>query len=285
MISRNIMNCLRRYVSRVEQNKKQATLEIERLDPYRGSVYYSDQAERIQKESDKKRAAMGESCAQELSSYLKTMRENVKNRVSKAPTAEQVATLNILSKLDNLTIKDVELYADAMKDCPLAMRHLSQIARGKDIGIYLPDPVDLLGAVDALEANLSSFIENYKGDTEQSGTVLERQLIQILSLDDETVKGTRFGSLERADQAAWNSILLPSGNYDPAAFEGETPVPMVKRFYNDLPALIEAIKAEQEGLSPVDATKKENEILSECPENYGAILRNFRATGEVLPLQ
>lgn len=283
MLYRSIMDCLRRNVRGVERNAKQAELKIEGLAQYKGSPFYAEQVERIKAECEKQRISLGENAKRELSGYLSTMRENAKKFITKAPTPEQVATLDLLSKIENLTIEDVALYAPSMAETPLALRRLQQIAETAHIGVYFPGPTELLHGVDVVESNLANFLNSYRNDTEHSWSTVEKQLIPILHLDDNSAKEA-CGSLEAADRAAWDKVLLPDFKYGPEAFEGNTPTPQVKLFFNDLAGLREYIQIETEGLSPLAAQEKKNEILANSPDYYGTALRNFEATGEVLPI-
>ena len=55
-------------------------------------------------------------------------------------------------------------------------------------------------------------------------------------------------------------------------------------FCSDVSALSAFIKKMTEGVSGSTVEEIENMILENCPERYGGVLRNYRATGEMLDL-
>ena len=283
MLYRNIMDCLRRYVRAVERNAKQTDSKIDGLAKHKGSEYYTEQVNKIKGESEKQVKSLFENTKRDLSGYLSTMRENAKKHITKPPTQEQVATLDLLSKLDGLTIEDIALYAPIMAETPLALRRLQQIAQTAHLQVICPDPPNLLHAIDIVESNLANFLGSYRNDTEHSWSGIEKQLMTVLHLDEYSAKEV-CGSLEAADRAAWDSVLLPGIHYDPEVFDGKMPAPQVKLFFGDLAGLREYIRVETEGLSPLAATEKKNEILANCPDSYGTALRYFEGSGEVLDI-
>ena len=103
------------------------------------------------------------------------MREAAAKRTTTPPTTEMVSTLSILGMLDNITPGQLQLYAEQMSDCPLAMLRLQQIASAHNMRIVVSDPDALLHAVDVIEDNLAAFIDGFNGN-EQEGTFRVRTL-------------------------------------------------------------------------------------------------------------
>lgn len=279
------MDCLRRYVRRVEWNNKRTEEQITKLEPYKGSRFYEEESDRIRADAEKTRSTLKEGVQRELVPFLDSMRQNCKKRITKAPTAEQVATLDMLEKIDNLTVKDVELYAAEMMETPLAMRRLQQIAHASGIQLNVADPSVMLDAVDHVDGVLYQFVSNFKGDTEHSVSVIEKTLYPFLTLDETSVTETPYKSLEKVDRGLWEQVFLDGTGIPLDALEGKTPAPKVYLFFKDVKSLSEYISKKTEGLNGPDATKKENEILQECPDQYGAALRWYRGHGEEIPLE
>ena len=283
MLYRDIMHRLRQYTHAVEANNTQTANKISGLDVFKGSKYYTDECSTLKASGEAQRVNLGEACKKDLSGYLERMRANVKKGITKAPTTDMAAQLQILGQLEGLSIRDVEMYADQMKECPLALRRLQQIAEANHIRLTIPDAASLLDAIDMIEDRLAQFLNAFRGDTKHSPSVIERALYPILKLDDSGVKETPFKTLERADREAFTNVLLDKNfDYPLRVFEGDVVTPKCKLFFSDLNALRKYIADQTKDLSGVDATAKTDAILKDCPDQYGAAWRYYQGQKDKL---
>lgn len=279
---KNAMRRMRKYVVEVKKNHDSRGRELEKLAQFKGSPYYEQQAAEVDRKIEAERVRLAESVKKDLTAIVKDMRENVGNRITKAPTPEMSACLSILGQLETLTATEITLYAQQMADCPLAMRKLQEIAAKHDMRITAPDTDTMLRAVDVLEGNLVTFLAGYSGDIEKAPASV-RQLFQYFQADDDYMN-TPAKSTNNADAAFWRDIVQigTPAMLDSEAATGDTV--KAELFFKDLDGLMAYMGKRTAGLEGKDLEDKQNEILAECPGQYGAAYRYYKARGEKVPL-
>ena len=276
-----IMRRMRVYVKEVENDVRNRDNEVKKQEQFKGSPYYDSEVAKIDKAHLENRQKMKAAIVKDLSATLKIMREAAAKRTTTPPTAEMVSTLSILGMLDNITPGQLQLYAEQMSDCPLAMLRLQQIASAHNMRIVVSDPDALLHAVDVIEDNLAAFVDGFNGN-EQEGTFRVRTLYRYFQ-PEEVYSNSAVQSSENADALFWKDIV---GFSSPEAFEetgNAQSVPEVQYFFGETDGLIDFIKKSRAKSS--DPDKVENDILAKCPEQYGAVYRAYKATGAKLPLE
>lgn len=171
-----------------------------------------------------------------------------------------------------------------MADYPLAMQFLQQIAKEHEVRILADDPETKLRALDILEGHLVNFLSNYDG-VEEHCPFSVRDMYRYFRPDDQYM-GSKDSptDTEKVNERFWNEFVGVSSFKafeDPDMTPGK---PKAQYFFSDVSALSAFIKKMTEGVSGSTVEEIENMILENCPERYGSVLRNYRATGEMLNL-
>lgn len=283
---RTAQNRVRTYTKEVKANLAYRASKLQALEQYKGSAYYEQEAAKIDKDIEQRRVALGQTLIKELQGDLAKMRENAGKRVSKAPTADQVNTLALLAQMDTLSIREVEQYAQQMKDCPLALTRLQQIAAPFNIRVSVTPPEAVFEALDRYEGQLADYIQGYRGDADHISSIPVRQMYEFFNADDLSITGAPFKSLDEADRAFWNKFCAsPVYGESPDLYEdGATPAPKAMYYFHDLDALNSYIATFTAGLEGRLKTEAENKVLENCPAEYGAKRRYYLGTGEKMPL-
>lgn len=281
-----IMNRARRYTVEVERNLRSREAKIKALEPYKGSTYYDSEVEKINKGIEDCRASLANDFIKDVEINLKNMREAAGRRISKAPTVDQINTLSLLERREKLSISEVQLYAEQLKDCPLALSRLEEIAANSHITMHTIPADAMLETVDRLEGLLAEYVSKYRGDITVTPSATVQTLYQFFGVDDQSVKLTPFMTLEKLDKHFWDKLVAsPLYQEQPELFEdGENPTPHAQYFFRDLSALRQYIKDCEESVPENMKDKIADMVLASCPEEYGAKYRNALANKEDLPL-
>lgn len=279
---RNAMRRMRKFTDDVEKNFRSRDTEIKKLDDFKGSCFYDKEVSNIDSKIEESRIKLTEAARKDLIALMGDMRKNVGNRITKAPTADMVNSLTILGMLDKMSPTDIRQYAAQMADCPLAMKRLQQIANTHSIQIMAPDTEAMMRCVDVLEGNFANYLQGYTGNP-QSMTTSVKQLHDLYFQPEEYYMKTPLKSCANADNAFWQNII---GFATPAVLDGtgETAATDVKYFFSSMDGFLEFIDKETEGLEGKAHTDAINSILNDCPGQYGAAYRYYKATGEKVPL-
>lgn len=171
-----------------------------------------------------------------------------------------------------------------MADCPLAMQRLQQIAKAHEQRIYLDDPDTKLKALDNLESQLAYFLGNFDGDTSHApATVLS--MLPYFQPDEQYMGNpNRPLDTDKVDKLFWSEYVRLSSSEvfdDPDNAKG---TPKAQYFFGDVKALAAFIDKMTAGVEGSLVENVTDTILANCPEQYGAIYRNYKATGEMLDL-
>jgi len=291
---KNMMRRMRRYVADVETNNAKRADAIKALETYKGSEYYRQQIDALNKNHEAERIKLAKDLQEDLINRMETMRANVRQRITAAPTADMVNTINMLRVLDNVTPAEMRQYAITMADCPIAMKSLKQIARDMNINIQAPDADSLLNTLDNLEGYLALFLRGFRGKESMTPSIM--QLYDYFLPDDQYTSRIAEEGFEKiavtseyVDMQFWKRV---SNGGDPLLLEMiEAPDKKVsekdfkiKYFFRDIDGLNKYIEQRTEGLEGKDKEDKVNEILNNCPGQYGAAYRYYKMHGEKVAL-
>ena len=280
---RNLMRRMRKFTADVEKNYKSRDAELAKLADFKGSPHYDREVMKVDSKIENERVRLVKEVQKDLTGVIGEMRQNVGNRIIKAPTADMVNSLAILGMLDSVTPTDIKLYAEQMADCPLAMKRLQQIGKAHNIQIMVPDTEAMMRAVDVLEGNVAAYIQGFTGSQNITSFTV-KQLHDLYFQPEEYYMKTPMKSCANADDTFWQSIV---GIGSPAMLDNAdegTSSADVKYFFATLDGLMEFMGKQTEGLEGKAYTDKINEILADCPGQYGAAYRYFKASGEKVPL-
>lgn len=281
---RNMMRRMRQYTAAVEKNYKSRTAALEKDDvaDKKGSTWYDRYVAEVDRKIEAERVRLGTEVQKELVGMIDTMRKNVGQKITKAPTTDMVNTLSLLRMMDTVNPTEIREYAAQMADCPLAMKALSQIAEKNSIRIAVPDTEEMMRAVDVIEGNIANYIQNFTGDSNMSASV--KMLHDMYFQAEDYYANTDAKSAENVDKAFWRDIVQigTPAMLDDGDNAGNTVD--VKYFFSGLDGLMEFINTHTVGLEGSAKEDKINEILSDCPGQYGAAYRYYLANGEKVPL-
>ena len=281
----NTMRCMRLFKTKIDAAYKEFIAVTETAMKMKAEdeltvTQYDRSVDKAQTVFKDKRIAILNDAKCEISPNFEAMREIAKQRIVKSPTPEIAATLQILATLDKITPTQFTLYAEQMSDCPLAMQALAQIALTHNQHILVDEPERRLHLLDVLESNLANFLQAYDGAADKAPFMV-RRMLPYLQVDDS---GISHGGTERIDLAFWNEFVgegNPDCYNDPSAPAGK---PKAQYFFENFDGLMAFINNEIKGESDEDVEKIVYDILSNCPDQYGAAYRCFEASGEKLPL-
>ena len=198
---RNMMRRMRQYTAAIEKNYKSrmAALEKDDVADKKGSTWYDRYVAEVDRKIEAERVRMGTEVQKELVGMIDTMRKNVGQKITKAPTTDMINTLSLLRMMDSVNPTEIKEYAVQMADCPLAMKALSQIAEKNNIRIAVPDTEEMMRAVDVIEGNIANYIQNFKGDGNMSASV--KMLHDMYFQAEDYYANTDAKSAENVDNA------------------------------------------------------------------------------------
>lgn len=131
--SEKYFNEIRRYLKNVAEITGEYDTTMSRAEPYKGSEAYK----RIEAEADAKRdaavTAEKERALAEIRAVIENMRQTVRSRKIAAPSTEQVNVLEVLRMKKNVTADEIKQIANNLKDCPLALSVLLEVAHDHNI--------------------------------------------------------------------------------------------------------------------------------------------------------
>ena len=128
-------------------------------------------------------------------------------------------------------------------------------------------------------------MENYNGVPENCPFTIH-QMLQYLQDDMVYAEGSKnFTDTDRVNRAFWDKFVVLSS---PEIFdnpEGESEPPKTQYYFSDVDSMRAFFDRATAGCP--DSKSKEdfiNLILKDCPEQYGAAYRYFKASGEKIDL-
>lgn len=267
-----------------------------RLAPTAGSQYWREHTETLEKNHAVKMEEIRQKAKAALIPILDQMRLDAQKNIVTQPTADMVNVLSLLKLADKLTPIEVRLYAEQMRDCPLAIRLLRQIAATYGIIVSEPNTEIQLERINGLDGATAYYISSYEGNSNDplaSGTMqmIERALHDAAFYKQTTANLSYYDmqrlnacdTVEKAENRFLNDFTKST---DRTGFEpnAHAATPEVKLHFDTLDSLISYIDKTTDGEPSVAKDIIRESILNDCPDNYGAAYRNYKATGEKLPL-
>ena len=141
-------------------------------------------------------------------------------------------------------------------------------------------------ALDTVEGHLVNFLNSYDG-VEEHCPYSVRDMYRYFRPDDQYM-GNRCSptDTDKVNEQFWDEFVGMSSFKvfeDPNAIPGK---PKAQYFFTDVKALSAFLKkmTEVEGITDSMVEETEEIILKNCPERCGAVLRNYRSTGEIMDL-
>lgn len=112
--------------------------DMKSIEQYAGSKGYEERAEQFRKQRDADLLDMRAAARRELSAILEKMRENAGKTPVVMPTTEQVNLITILNMREEISQRDIDSAAEAVKNCPAALKMLDEIAAKKSKKAHNP---------------------------------------------------------------------------------------------------------------------------------------------------
>lgn len=103
------------------------------LDRFKGSKGYETEVEKLNKRYDDVLTALQDKYRPEFNVIFRGMVEAIGRRTVKAPTTDQVNLLNVLKMKRKVTLEDCQRTAESVKDNPIAVSIVSEIAHDHGI--------------------------------------------------------------------------------------------------------------------------------------------------------
>lgn len=152
------------------------------------------------------------------------------------------------------------------------------------LGITEESPLQSLKNLNNLESQLAYFLGNFDGDTSHApATVLS--MLPYFQPDEQYMGNpNRPLDTDKVDKLFWSEYVRLSSSEvfdDPDNAKG---TPKAQYFFGDVKALAAFIDKMTAGVEGSLVENVTDTILANCPEQYGAIYRNYKATGEMLDL-
>lgn len=108
---------------------------------------------------------------------ISDMRKEISRKLAISPTAEQVATLQLLTMRERLTAEEIKAVSPSLAGCPMALKALGEIVKKHElVGVGLPatpSSAALDGAFRALELNAEKLFHNYGTEQWSSGDIVK----------------------------------------------------------------------------------------------------------------
>lgn len=269
-----------RDVDRLNTDRKR---KIDRVpDIYIESVK-ADYVKKINDQFEMDLQRKREIATNELNSYRDDARKNVRTRVTKAPTEEQMRLFSALGQLENLDPRLANLYTPILCDTQIGCELYSQILAKHGMSIPVPSIECQLNAPELMSDIIGSYIQTYNGE-DNFGSVMAKEMHDHYFQPEDFFSKTDVKSSEEALRHFWNNKI---GFGTPALLDDENPnsgnLP-VKYFFTNLDGMIDFINEKTKGLEGPEKTDKVNELLEYCPDTYAAEYRYYLATGKKPPL-
>lgn len=268
------MATLRAFRADAIQEVSKYRAELSEQEKFKGSEHYNKVVPAIHDAHKQRMRDMRVGRDYSLDAPFEAARASVEARLGSAPTADMIYTLQLLRDSESISVRQMGVFAHQMKNCPLALVQLSNIAAKHGLFIAVEDPETQLERLEAFENAARFYVSTFDGTEDASNMQPSvRMMDAVLHLD--TPK-----EAEDAYLAQYFNITDVS-HYDNAY----KPAPATAYYqFSDARELSKYIMQRTKGMDGDASSAIEKHILANCPDNYGAALRNFRATGENLEL-
>ena len=153
MLTEKFYNEIKHFRRRIAVLNAEKADELQALDEYEGSKYYSRKAAEIKEKFTDERKSLQKHAAEELDKVLDEMTANAKKIKPPAPTAEMTDALTLLKMKENPTWGEVREVAKLCMTNPLAFSVVAEIAAKCNIPLPVNPPTvggDILEHIDSL---------------------------------------------------------------------------------------------------------------------------------------
>lgn len=201
-----------RYTKRIYHFLKEARAveekyqhQLDYLKQFSDSQSGRDEIKRVKDEMAGALDAVRAQYQGKTAELIEGMKSEVTRKLSTKPTAEQVATLQLLTMRKSLTVEEVQAVAPSLTGCPMALQALGEIAgKHKLTGIGLPDmpSVKRMGeTLEALERNAEKLFLRYGTEQWSSGDFVNDAMNRRLTSAEGDVDVFRvFGNVTDFEQ-------------------------------------------------------------------------------------
>jgi hypothetical protein len=142
------------------------------LEAHRGSRYYTECIEKLEKERQDAIQALRAEYRREFSVTIDGMRKSILSRPAIPPSADQVAILSVLKMREKVSQEELEQAARALADNDFALAALEDISSSKGIKLRLPTTKTalVLQHVDDLADSANRLLALEKADSRREMT-------------------------------------------------------------------------------------------------------------------
>lgn len=244
---------------------------------------YNQKAAQIRAESVKR-----------LKAIIETSNENIESHFKKEPTQAMVNNITLLNMRQNITPSELNVYIDMYGDCYMAFSVLKEKAEslGYQLHVSLLTIDQMKWALEVVGDNVIGFVEGYNSIEGVGDTPAHQVMITRLEryFRSELNYATDFSDARSSEDSAmnfWNDIV---GFGDPAMFDKEGTVRKSNRtavayYFADMDGLLGFINIKTQNMNPEEKDTTINNILKDCPDQYGTAYRYYLSTGEKIDLQ
>lgn len=124
---------VRGFLNATKEIEDEHAATLNRAERFKGSTAYKE----VETEADAKRDAAikaeREYTGKEIRAIIESMRQTVRSRRISPPSVEQVNVLEVLRMKKNVTADEIKQIANNLKDCPLALSVLLEVAHDHNI--------------------------------------------------------------------------------------------------------------------------------------------------------
>ena len=124
---------VRGFLNATKEIEDEHAATLNRAERFKGSTAYKE----VETEADAKRDAAikaeREYTGKEIRAIIESMRQTVRSRKVSPPSVEQVNVLEVLRMKKNVTADEIKQIANNLKDCPLALSVLLEVAHDHNI--------------------------------------------------------------------------------------------------------------------------------------------------------
>ena len=199
-----------KYRNGLREIWKKYDQEAAQLEPHKGSRYYAESMEKLEKERQEAIQALRVEFRREFSVTIEGMRNSVLSRPAVPPSADQVAILSVLKMREKVSQEELEQAARALADNDLALATLEDISSSKGVKLCLPTTKTalVLRHIDDLADSANRLLALEKADS--------RRAMMDAAHRDRWTKGVAdpdafYSYMQDEDVASENAVLSRFG--------------------------------------------------------------------------
>ena len=269
-----------RDVDRLSSNRQK---RIDQQKNLIGSAQYDINMKSIDEQFKSDVQRKREVALHELESYAKDVRKNVKDRLTKAPTDEQMRLFSAIGQLENFDHRLASLFTPVLCDTQIGCELYSQILAKHQMNIPVPSIEAQLNAPEVVIHNIAAYIQNYTGE-DSLNYVMIKELHDLYFQPEDFYSKTDIKSSEKALQHFWDNKV---GIGTPALLDDENPDTkniQPKYFFTDMDGVIDFINEKTKGMEGREKEDMVTELMEHFPDTYAAQYRYYLSTGKKQPL-